>query len=228
LSERLLWPQLFLDIAEDLSDLGKKSSDSLNEVASKGGVGGKFWLLNDSDDGSGILLGLNAHYSLSDQTYILAGAYAGEVSKSIINPYGDEEDLFSMEYDLEAAFVYQLDFVDVGIGYRYTTYAANSLSQNEVDGTEYNEYVGAGPMFFVGRSGKFGELPFGWYGGGSWMFYDMVKDNEAGLEHVVVEFGLLYEMKKISLTAGYRYKTYLASETDYSQNGFTGGVSYDF
>lgn len=122
------------------------------------------------------------------------------------------------EHDAEGVVGASFKYVDLGFGGRYVKFKADTW---DVDAY--------GPMAYLGAGTPFGDLPFGWYATGVWMFYDFGDWDETDdkWEHYNLEAGLSFANDYIIATVGYRYKDYYHQD-DWKEKGFTGSLSVRF
>ena len=118
----------------------------------------------------------------------------------------------------EAIVALSLQWIDLGIGFRY--------SEDEFpDQSKTRKY---GPMAYVGLGSNFGHSPVGWYASASWMFADLNDDWDAG-EHYNAEAGLSLYLDPVSATVGYRYKDYYdLDDVDVTYEGVTASAGFSF
>ena len=141
-------------------------------------VGAKMWVQELSiDDGvddltaDGLGLGPTVSIDLGENLWL-----SGSWIVSVLD-FDDGSDMTTQ--DAEAVLALSFDWIDLGIGFRY--------SEDEFpDQSKTRKY---GPMAYVGLGSSFGDSPLGWYAAASWMFVDLYDDWDAG-EHYNAEGGL--------------------------------------
>jgi hypothetical protein len=194
-------------------------------------VGGKLWYVSFGDDelDSAILIG--PKLEISGETFWLSGMFlfgSAEVSEGGVT---EDIDLQDGEALIGASF----QLLDIGVGIRDTT-----LRFRGDDMTIW------GPMAYIGLGGPFGETPFGWYIGGSYMFMDLgdLKDLQDDIEemggdaditgeHYNIEGGVSFGMERFQATLGYRMKKFLNWDDkdengDLTQSGLAASASFTF
>ncbi len=132
--------------------------------------------------------------------------------------FGEEDWGAGEEYDsqeAEAVLVWALDWLDIGVGVRYT---------DEEDVANDDKLRRLGPMVYVGTGASFGDSPLGWYAGASWMFADVQDDWDAG-EHYNAEAGLSLYLDPFSATVGYRIRDHYDADNDLTYDGVTASLS---
>ena len=134
----------------------------------------------------------------------------------------DDVDLETDETDTEAVIGRSFDWLDVGAGYRYEEHGLGSMDRvNQLD------VEVSGPAVYAELGTSFGDMPLGWYLGGSWMFSDIEDEMENG-ENFNVEGGLGLLYQRLQGTVGYRYKSFYDFEENLDYQGVTGSLSVRF
>ena len=180
-------------------------------------VGAKVWVqelsieaLGDEITADGAGVGPTVSIDLSENLW-LSGSW-------IVSVLDFEDDSDMTTQDAEAVLALSFDWIDLGVGFRY--------SEDEFpDQSKTRKY---GPMAYVGLGSSFGDSPVGWYAAASWMFVDLNDDWDAG-EHFNAEGGLSLYLDPISATVGYRYKDhYDFDDVDVTYQGVTASASVTF
>ncbi len=128
-------------------------------------------------------------------------------------------------HDAEVVLGYTASIVDLGVGGRFTAW--------EFDGVD-DELLIFGPMAYIGLGNTIGDLPLGWYIGGSYMFKDFGDaydaDSDLTFEHYNVEGGLFLALGQLAATAGYRIKDYTDSDIrgELTFEGFVASLGFGF
>ena len=128
-----------------------------------------------------------------------------------------------------------IGFWDFGIGYRYVNRTFFWLSGPEKG--QGIEISGFGPAVYLGVGSAFGEVPFGWYAGLTWMPWDLEKEQEAhqekynntdDLRNYAVEGGVYYSpVDNVSVNVGYRRREFYDAD-NYVTQGWTASVAVHF
>ncbi len=186
-------------------------------------IGAKAWVqeteldvqgFDVTSEGTGVSLGPTASLDLSDSLWVSASWLIGYTD-------WDEGAAEELTQDAEAVLAISFDWLDLGIGIRYTE------DTFDVGGGIEETFRKYGPMAYVGLGSSFGDSPLGWYAAGSWMFADLADDwedftGDAGGEHYNVEGGLSLFLAPLTATVGYRYKNYYDSDViDMTYQGVT-------
>lgn len=180
-------------------------------------VGAKLWMQDLSIDGDGgeieadgAGVGPTLSLDLGENLWV-----SGSWIVSVLD-FDDGSDMTTQ--DAEAVLALSFDWIDVGIGFRY--------SEDEFTGESKTRKYG--PMAYVGLGDSFGDTPLGWYAAASWMFADLNDDWDAG-EHYNVEAGLSLYLDPINATVGYRYKDHYDFENvDVTYQGITASAGIAF
>jgi hypothetical protein len=196
-------------------------------------VGGKLWMVN-FDDAVGLdsTIMFGPKIDLSGETFWLSGSFLFGSADSNEPYYGVDEST-DMQ-DGEVLLGMSFSFIDVGLGFRDTTFGYKEKGKTADKLTIW------GPMVYVGTGSMFGESPLGWYVGASFMFLDLgdlsdvqdvldsaqVNEKVTG-EHYNIEVGLSATFEHFSATAGYRYKAFLNFDDD-TQSGIAVSASFIF
>jgi len=178
-------------------------------------VGAKVWQVDTTyqhpgdpeQESDGLAIGPTVSFDLGDDFWVSAMWLVGEEDWG---PGGE-----GTTQDAEAVLALALDWIDLGIGFRY------SEDEDLVDGSKYRKY---GPMAYVGAGSAFGDSALGWYAGASWMFADLNDDWDWG-EHYNAEAGLSLYLDPLSATVGYRVKDHYDSSNDLTYKGITASLS---
>lgn len=173
-------------------------------------IAGKVWYADLTNNDPALLYGGTASLSLGEMLWF-SGMY-------LTGTYEDIDGWTGVDYDTsDAEVILGLSFniLDIGIGGRYSEWTMT-------DGVDEVELAIFGPMAYVGLGDSVGELPVGWYVGGSYMFKDLGDSDDYdwvdGFEHYNVEGGLFLALDPLTATVGYRLKKYV----DYDDLEFKG------
>jgi len=189
---------------------------SIAGAASASSVVGKVWYAEASTiDEAALLYGGACSLSLSESLWLSASYLMGTY---------DDFDIDTK--DGEIVLGYTANIVDFGIGGRITSWSATDDADDD--------FLIFGPMVYVGLGNTIGDLPLGWYVGGSYMFldlgdaYDEDDDSIPTFEHYNVEGGLFLALGQLSATCGYRYKEYTDSDIDLDFSGIVASAGIGF
>jgi len=124
--------------------------------------------------------------------------------------FGIFEYRWASETEVDAELVYGKSFplVDVGVGLRYFSFTFDFGSGDRDQSSNY------GLMLYLGAGQPFGDSPFGWYAGVSWV--PIAWGDEEG-EHINYELGLSAFWEGWNATLGYR-----ARDMDTTGGGING------
>jgi hypothetical protein len=178
-------------------------------------VGAKVWVEEIDGVADGVAVGPTLSIDLGDSLW-LSGSW---LVASLEDDFGVE----LTSQDAEMVLALSMDWVDVGVGFRYSedefVFGADAFTARKM-----------GPMAYVGLGSSFGDSALGWYGAGSWMFYDLNDDwGDDGGKHYNVEAGLSLYLDPLSATVGYRIKDhYDLDDVDFKFEGITASASYAF
>ncbi len=187
--------------------------------ATASSIAGKLWYADLTGNDPALLYGGTVAIDLSENLFI-SGMY-------LTGTYKDIDGFSGLDYDTTDAEVIiglRFNIVDIGIGGRYSEWTFSA-------GGDKFDIAIFGPMAYIGVGNLIGDLPLGWYVGGSYMFkdfgdaddYDMV-DN---FEHYNVEGGLFLSMQPLTATVGYRIKKYVNYD-DLEFKGVTASFGFGF
>jgi hypothetical protein len=113
--------------------------------------------------------------------------------------------------------------LDIGVGGRFSVWEWQGIQ---------DDFQMFGPTAYIGLGDNFGDLPLGWYVGGSYMFKDFGdaddKNWAATYEHYNVEGGIYGTVGALVATVGYRYKDYTDSKVDLDFRGVTASIGLGF
>ncbi len=171
--------------------------------AAASSIAGKIWYAGiDVDEvDPALMYGATASLDLGENLWI-SGMYLMGTYEDVYGPGLDFD-----TSDAEVVFGFTLNILDIGIGARYSEWAMSAENDELGDMAIY------GPMAYIGLGNLIGELPIGWYVGGSYMFLDLGDasdiDGAETFEHYNVEGGLFLAMEPLSATLGYRIKDYV-------------------
>jgi len=165
-------------------------------------------------------LGLSDSIRLSGQ--ILMGTFESVGADDTVQFAGFDID----SSDADLILIYRANIVDVGLGGRYTEWGDRG-------GDSEDNFKIFGPSVYLGLGNSFGDTPFGWYVGGSYMVKDFgdAYDNDdfdVTYEHYNVEAGLSISAGSLVATVGYRIKEYTDSDIDLTFDGVAGSLGFGF
>lgn len=175
-------------------------------------IAGKVWYADLTGNDPAPLYGGSLSLDLGETVW-LSGMY-------LTGTYEDIDGIPNVDYDTaDAEIILGLTFslFDIGVGARYSLWTIEDTDFNYKD-----ELAIFGPMAYIGLGQLIGNLPIGWYVGGSYMFKDFGDSDDYdfidGFEHYNVEGGLFLAIEALRATVGYRIKEYV----DYDDLEFKG------
>ena len=190
-------------------------------AASASSIAAKVWYADVTNiEDPTLLYGRSASISMGGNMWLSAAYLTGTYDGN--NEQGNRiQDVDTS--DAEIVIGYTANIVDIGVGARISSWEWEDIE---------DEFLMFGPMIYIGLGNTIGDLPLGWYVGGSYMLKDFGdaydKDWDTTYEHYNIEGGLFLAMGSLSATAGYRIKEYTDSDLDLTFKGIVASLGFGF